>query len=242
MSDHFEHASTFLNTHNVPLSNDQKLKVYSLFKQATVGDCNVSKPSLFEFVGRAKWDAWNELRGMSMENAKQTYVETVESFQVGWSRQEGVYELSDDDDTTTTEKKNNNQKYFNVFSEDTEDLFGYARQNNLDGVRNTISNQKELLNSQDEDGLTALHHACDRGNIDTVKLLLELGANVNAKVCKELLSTNDEETPLHYACISEQLETAQLLLKYGCDETIRDSSGETAFEQAEGSFIEKLNQ
>ena len=53
-------------------------------------------------MGRAKWDAWNELRGMSMENAKQTYVETVESFQVGWSRQEGVYELSDDDDTTTT--------------------------------------------------------------------------------------------------------------------------------------------
>ncbi|KAI7854738.1 ankyrin repeat-containing domain protein [Circinella umbellata] len=239
MSDHFEQASTFLNTHNVPLSNDQKLKVYGLFKQATVGDCNVSKPSLFEFVGRAKWDAWNELRGMSMEKAKQIYVETVESFKVGWSRQEGVYELSDDEDTTVKSTGKpvavSMMAYDSDTSEDTEDLFGYARQNNLEGVRNTITNQKNLLNSQDEDGLTALHHACDRGNVDTVKLLLELGANVNAK-------TNDEETPLHYACISEQLETAQLLLKYGCDQTIRDSSGETAFEQAEGSFIERLNQ
>ena len=60
----------------------------------------MSKPSLFEFVGRAKWDAWNGLRGMSMEDAKQTYVEAVEGFQVGWSRQEGVHELSDDDITT----------------------------------------------------------------------------------------------------------------------------------------------
>ena len=44
------------------------------------------------------------------------------------------------------------------------------------------------------------------------------------------------------ACISEQLEAAQLLLKHGCDQTARDSSGETAIEQAEASFVEKLTQ
>ncbi|KAI9278483.1 acyl-CoA-binding protein [Phascolomyces articulosus] len=199
MTDYFEQASTFLNTHNVPLSNDQKLKVYSLFKQATVGDCNVSKPSLFEFVGRAKWDAWNGLRGMSTDEAKQTYVETVESFQVGWSRQQGEYEQSDTATSDTTAEANSSGKavavsmmaYDGESTEDSADLFGYARQNNLDAARDIISKQKDLVDGHDEDGLTALHHACDRGNLEMVKLLIELGANVNAK-------TNEQETPLHY--------------------------------------------
>ncbi|KAI8141996.1 acyl CoA binding protein-domain-containing protein [Fennellomyces sp. T-0311] len=188
----FEEASTYLNTHNVSLSNDQKLKVYGLFKQATVGDCNTSRPSLFEFVGRAKWDAWNALRGMSSDDAKQGYVELVESFQVGWSRQ-GEYEQKDKD--TPKEQSGKavavSQMAYDGPTEDTHDLFGLARQNDLNGIRDRVTKHQDPVDSKDEDGLTALHHACDRGHVQAVKLLLELGANINAK-------TNEEETPLHY--------------------------------------------
>lgn len=41
--------------------------------------------------------------------------------------------------------------------------------------------------SRDDDGLTALHYAADRGHVDLVKLLLDHGADINALVCTRLL-------------------------------------------------------
>lgn len=32
--------------------------------QATIGPCNKNKPGVFDLVGRAKWDAWNQLGSM----------------------------------------------------------------------------------------------------------------------------------------------------------------------------------
>ncbi|KAI9479596.1 ankyrin repeat-containing domain protein [Zychaea mexicana] len=179
---------------------------------------------------------------MSMDEAKQAYVEAVESFQVGWLRQgdsgqgdHTVVQQQSEDKTSTGKAVAVSAMAYDddEATEDTADLFGYARQNNLDGVRHIISKQRDLVDSKDEDGLTALHHACDRGNVDMAKLLIELGADIDSK-------TNEQETPLHYACISEQLETAQVLLCQGCDESARDSSGETAFEQSDPSFIQQL--
>ena len=58
-----------------PMDNDTKLLFYSLYKQATEGDVNIRRPDgIFAFEGKAKWDAWNELRGVSQEKAKQRYV------------------------------------------------------------------------------------------------------------------------------------------------------------------------
>jgi len=55
-------------------SNEQKLQVYSLFKQATEGDCKGSAPSIFSPIARAKWYAWDKLRGMSRSEAMQKYI------------------------------------------------------------------------------------------------------------------------------------------------------------------------
>lgn len=59
------------------LSNDNKLILYGLFKQANVGDCNTSKPGILDPKGKAKWEAWNKLAGKSQEDAKSEYVEKV---------------------------------------------------------------------------------------------------------------------------------------------------------------------
>ncbi|WFD20413.1 acyl-CoA-binding protein (ACBP)/diazepam binding inhibitor (DBI)/endozepine (EP) [Malassezia caprae] len=53
----------------------QQLKMYSLFKQATEGDVSTSRPGMLDFTGRAKWDAWNYVKGMSSEQAKKEYVD-----------------------------------------------------------------------------------------------------------------------------------------------------------------------
>ena len=60
----------------VKVSQDVQLKVYSLYKQATVGDVNTSRPGMLDISGRYKWDAWNKLKGKSSEDAKKEYVQT----------------------------------------------------------------------------------------------------------------------------------------------------------------------
>ncbi|KAG9326400.1 hypothetical protein KVV02_008020 [Mortierella alpina] len=60
-------------------TNDQLLKLYGLFKQATLGDCNTSRPGMFDPKGGYKWDSWNEKKGMSQEEAEKQYIAYAES-------------------------------------------------------------------------------------------------------------------------------------------------------------------
>ncbi len=57
--------------------NQTLLQLYALYKQATVGDVNTKRPGLTDFVGRAKWDAWEKLKGQSPEQAMQAYIDLV---------------------------------------------------------------------------------------------------------------------------------------------------------------------
>jgi diazepam-binding inhibitor (GABA receptor modulating acyl-CoA-binding protein) len=59
--------------------NATLLKLYSLYKQATDGDVEGKRPGFTDMVGRAKWDAWNELKGRDGAAAMQEYVDLVES-------------------------------------------------------------------------------------------------------------------------------------------------------------------
>ncbi len=59
--------------------NNTMLKLYALYKQATGGDAKGERPGAFDFVGRAKFDAWSALAGMSSEDAMQQYIELVAS-------------------------------------------------------------------------------------------------------------------------------------------------------------------
>ena len=57
--------------------NDTKLRLYSLFKQASEGDVKGARPGMFDFVGGAKYDAWAKLKGMDAEMAMKKYVDLV---------------------------------------------------------------------------------------------------------------------------------------------------------------------
>lgn len=60
-------------------SNDLKLQMYGLFKQATSGDVSGKKPGMLDMVGRAKYGAWEKHKGMSQDDAMQAYLEVYES-------------------------------------------------------------------------------------------------------------------------------------------------------------------
>ncbi|MFO8141235.1 MAG: acyl-CoA-binding protein [Marinobacter sp.] len=60
-------------------SNEMKLEFYALYKQATEGDVSGKRPGMMDFVGRAKYDAWEKLKGTSRDDAMQTYIDKLES-------------------------------------------------------------------------------------------------------------------------------------------------------------------
>ncbi|CBQ73359.1 related to ACB1-Acyl-CoA-binding protein [Sporisorium scitamineum] len=58
-------------------SQDDQLKFYGLYKQATIGDVNTKKPGMFDLAGKYKWEAWNKNQGLSKEEAQQAYVDAL---------------------------------------------------------------------------------------------------------------------------------------------------------------------
>ncbi len=62
-------------------SNEMKLRMYGLFRQARDGDVQGKRPGIMDIVGRLKYDAWAELKGTSREEAMRRYAEEVESFE-----------------------------------------------------------------------------------------------------------------------------------------------------------------
>ncbi|MDN5288057.1 MAG: Acyl CoA binding protein [Mucilaginibacter sp.] len=58
--------------------NETLLRLYSLYKQATEGDISTENPpGMFDFVAKAKYDAWLKLKGTSADAARQQYINVV---------------------------------------------------------------------------------------------------------------------------------------------------------------------
>lgn len=57
--------------------NDILLQLYSLYKQATIGDVSGERPGFADFEARAKHDAWNKVKGQSHEESMRAYIELV---------------------------------------------------------------------------------------------------------------------------------------------------------------------
>lgn len=74
----FEQAVAESKTLAEKPSNDILLQLYSLYKQGTEGDVNVEAPSNpFDFVGKAKYNAWESLKGTGKDAAMQQYIDLV---------------------------------------------------------------------------------------------------------------------------------------------------------------------
>lgn len=58
-------------------TNENKLILYGLYKQATVGNVNTSRPGIFNMRDRAKWDAWKAVEGKPTDEAMNDYITKV---------------------------------------------------------------------------------------------------------------------------------------------------------------------
>lgn len=62
-------------------TNEELLQLYALYKQGTEGDASGERPGGFDFKAIAKFDAWEELKGKSKEQAMQEYVALVDKLE-----------------------------------------------------------------------------------------------------------------------------------------------------------------
>ncbi len=57
--------------------NETLLKLYGLYKQATIGDNNTNKPGMLDLKGNAKWTSWNNYKGYSKYQSEVEYIKLV---------------------------------------------------------------------------------------------------------------------------------------------------------------------
>lgn len=75
----FEDAVAESKTLSEKPSNETLLQLYSLYKQATEGDINIDAPANpFDFVAKAKYQAWEELKGKTKDEAMHQYIDLVQ--------------------------------------------------------------------------------------------------------------------------------------------------------------------
>jgi carboxylesterase len=73
----FDEAAATSKTLKKAPDNDTLLALYSLYKQATVGDVSGERPGALDMVNRAKYDAWSGRKGTAREDAMKAYIELV---------------------------------------------------------------------------------------------------------------------------------------------------------------------
>lgn len=98
-----------------------------------------------------------------------------------------------------------------------------------DHVLTLLSSDNGLIQEGDAEDTTPLHYACAVGNVATVALLLENGAQIDA--------TNfHDETPLLWALIEpntqKRFEKIDLLIKHGANINAANVDGETILHQS----------
>jgi acyl-CoA-binding protein len=73
----FERAAIAVKSLPSKPDNDTLLQLYALYKQGSCGDVSGEKPGFFDFVATAKYEAWENLKGLSQHNARQGYIDLV---------------------------------------------------------------------------------------------------------------------------------------------------------------------
>ncbi|PIK61998.1 putative acyl-CoA-binding domain-containing protein 6-like [Apostichopus japonicus] len=183
LEESFYKAAEHLKSLVDQLPKENLLFFYAHFKQAKNGQCSTKRPGMFDFQGRQKWDAWSKLGGMSRDEAMEKYVEKMDVIDDNWRDSKsrgglgvGVSTLyRDEGDICESDKT----------------IFDWCKEGNLEEVQRFLSTSPNHLNELDDSGLALIHWACDRGYMEVIDLLLQLGADVNHPDA-------DGQTPLHY--------------------------------------------
>ncbi|CAM9427000.1 unnamed protein product, partial [Phaeothamnion confervicola] len=227
------------------LSNEQRLRVYAFYKQATLGDCLIQRPSVLDIVGRAKWDAWQRVHGLPELEAKMAYItteikpdwlKTLQSMPPrGSAGSDSEGSSSDGHGGDKGRGRGDGGGAGLSFSvavstmalEDGEDtskwdsceaLFEAASFGDCARVE-ALAAAGMAVNGRDPEGRAPLHFACDRRH-EAARALLRLGADVDARDA-------DGQTALAYAVACGHRDVIQVLVDAGADVSAEDDDGDT---------------
>ncbi|XP_045462682.1 acyl-CoA-binding domain-containing protein 6-like [Harmonia axyridis] len=209
LDENFEQAANHLPKLVPSLSEETLLSLYAYYKQGKDGNCNISKPSWFDFKGRAKWEAWKKLDKMPQDQAKALYIDTVKkidsSFELNAKKERWVVVSTlQNEDTMFTQEKN---------------IVDHVKEGNRENVIKCLKNMNDIqLNNLDENGLSLIHWAADRGSVDILSDLLSYGADINIK-------DSEGQTALHYSASCGHMDCVRLLLDKGALLNIEDDEG-----------------
>ena len=238
------------------ISNTEKLILYSLYKQSREGDApenNNNNRFSLNLVEKAKYSAWERLRGMNTTQAMIHYIEGVQQLlrhgsmddaQPGMGGMEGLdLDVMVDDlplegglgNKPSTLADSEGSEGFGDRSNMTieQKLLRAASENNRAELEQILRQKPELANHRDEDGQSACHLAADKGATDALNLLLDAGADGSA-------ADDDGITVLHAAVIGECIEACRLLLAHGVDPDQPDVDGDTPRKCAEEDGSEAM--
>lgn len=203
------------------LTDYDRLLIYALYKQASVGNA----PEKFEaltwniVVDQAKYDAWDKFRGMPQEGATRAYIEAVEELlKLEGSSSNGSgspFAAPVVSQPIIEEEKDENEGIALT------ELLEAASNNDIDKLKKILSSSNAIsIDTADSTGQTALHLAADKGFIPIVRQLIEHGANVSA-------TDQDGISVLQTAVAAGNVEVCRLLLKQGADPDQADVDGDT---------------
>jgi ankyrin repeat protein len=116
-------------------------------------------------------------------------------------------------------------------SERIADIFKAAQSGEAVRIREILSENPELANAENGDGLTPLGFAAHYGQKEAVLALLEYGAHINA-LSHSKLSFIPSNTALHAAIAGIAPEIVNLLIHNGADVNAVDSNGNTPIQAA----------
>lgn len=198
----------------VNIDTPTMLQLYGLYKQATQGMCNISKPGIFNYTARQKWEAWNALGITSLDDAKSQYIELVNN--LAWNHNK---------ETSSVKKPSNfgvtvscMAKMEQELDDSDKTIFDWLKEGKIEHVSSLLSVNPSLIVERDESKMNLIHWAADRGDISMIHLLVEKGADVN-------IVDGDGQTPLHYAFACGHHECIRLLEELHANRNIRDNNG-----------------
>lgn len=225
LDESFNRAANHIQKIHSQLDQSVLLELYALYKQVTCGQCNQSKPNLFNPQGRAKWSAWNRLGNLEKHEAMKLYIQKVTSIDPSW------------DDLSNTEKSSwvavsvHKPEPESEILESEKTCFEHVKEKNLAKLKESL--KPEDVNKLDDTGLGLIHWATDRNACEILEFLISCGADVNLQDC-------EGQTALHYASGCGHLECIRVLLKHGANLTVKDGDEQTCLDVAYDLNVRKV--
>ncbi|XP_053975560.1 acyl-CoA-binding domain-containing protein 6-like [Hylaeus volcanicus] len=206
----FNKAASYLQTLASELNTNELLRFYALYKQATVGPCNIPKPTWYQVQARQKWEAWKNLNDMSHDDAMNNYILELTNISPTWEEDA----KSETHGWVAISRLINTEEEINDIDKT---LLDWIKEGHEEKVQELLDKEAKLVNVTDTEGLLPIHWAADRGYAKIIELLIKKGADVNSQDA-------DGQTPLHYAASCGHIDVVKYLLSNGAL-SIEDNNG-----------------